>query len=73
MSWRGSICTWYCFWSPPHETTSSTPGAVRKIIRTVQSCSVRRSIAESFLSADSTVYQNTWPRPELFGPSTGSP
>ena len=52
---------------------SSTPGAVRRISLTVQSCSVRRSMLDRFLSADSTVYQKTWPSPELFGPRTGSP
>jgi hypothetical protein len=70
---RGSICTWYCFSWPPQVVTSSTPAAVRRMSRTVQSCSVRRSIALSFLSASSIVYQNTWPRPELLGPSSGSP
>jgi hypothetical protein len=73
MSFCGWICTWYCFSKPPQVVTSSTPGAVRSMSRTFQSCRVRRSMAESFLSADSTVYQNTWPRPELLGPRLGSP
>ena len=56
---------------------ASTPGAVRRIRRMVQSCSVRRSMSSgAFLSsssARSTVYQNTWPRPEVFGPISGLP
>jgi hypothetical protein len=29
--------------------------------------------AELLVGVDSIVYQNTWPRPELLGPSSGSP
>ena len=77
MSLLGSITTWYCFSWPPHESTSSTPGAVRRMRRTLQSWRVRSSMSlsvpASFSSARSSVYQYTCPRPEELGPSSGSP
>ena len=73
----GSMLTWNSRSPPPHEVTSSTPGAVRRTSRTVHSCQVRRSMSETCSlptpGARSTVYQYTCPRPEVLGPMPGLP
>ena len=61
-----------------HEMTSSTPGAVLRMSRTVQSCNARSSrfLGSCFWSCSSAysrVYQKTWPKPDVFGPISGVP